>query len=336
MISNTVIKSTTKKLLEEAFYKYFIKAKKETKHIILDRLFPSQRRTSSTMSGLQTSLGSFWEVLAKDLAVQNSFEVLENSSMLRPESEPAALSSLIATVKTTRQNTGGDLTHFRNELNRLYSAAYTGTDNFIPMQKGKGSDVILKKNNSIYIFDTKTVQVNANNGNTFNETVMLWVAYYKYKYRIDANNIDARIVFPYNSSNENNDSAWWTEYGQRISPLTPNEIYVGNDFWSFLTDNSGALQSIIAGIEEVANDSDFIALYGEVFNCNNMEELREFSIVIKVKQAEKIRNITLISTENITRRHVLEWTHTNCAFKSRIGKLLDDGIFVCPRCGTEL
>lgn len=81
MISNTLIKSTTKKLLKEAFYKYFINAKKETKHIILDRLFLSERRTSSTMSGLQTSLGSFWEVLAKDLAVQNSFEVLEKCSI---------------------------------------------------------------------------------------------------------------------------------------------------------------------------------------------------------------------------------------------------------------
>lgn len=336
MISNELIKNTTKKLLEDAFYKYFIKAKKETKHIILDRLFPSQRRTSSTMSGLQTSLGSFWEVLAKDLAVQNSFEVLENSSMLRPESEPAALSSLIATVKTTRQNTGGGLTHFRNELNRLYSAAYTGTDNFIPMQKGKGSDVILKKNNSIYIFDTKTVQVNANNGNTFNETVMLWIAYYKYKYRINANNIDARIVFPYNSSNENDDTTWWTEYGQRISPLTQNEIYVGNDFWSFLTDNQNALQNIIDGIQEVADDNDFVNLYGEVFNCNNIEELKEFSIGIKVYQAEKIRDITLISTENITGRHVLKWTHSDCEFKSRISKLLENGIYICPGCGEEL
>lgn len=336
MISNELIKNTTKKLLEDAFYKYFIKAKKETKHIILDRLFPSQRQTSSTMSGLQTSLGSFWEVLAKDLACQNGFEVLDNSTILRPEAEPLDLSNLISTVKTTRQNAGGNLIHFRNELNRLYSSAYTGNDNFIPMQKGKGSDVILKKNNYVYIFDTKTVQVNANNGNTFNETVMLWIAYYKYKYRIDANNIDARIVFPYNSSNENDDTTWWTEYGQRISPLTQQEIYVGNDFWSFLTDNPNALQNIIAGIQEVADDTDFTTLYGEVFNCKNIEELKQFSINIKVQKAIKLRNITLVSTENITGRHKLKWKHSNCVFKSIISKLLENGTYTCPTCGEPL
>jgi hypothetical protein len=170
----------------------------------------------------------------------------------------------------------------------------------------------------------------------FNETVMLWIAYYKYKYRIDANQIDARIVFPYNSSNENNDSTWWTEYGQRISPLTQQDIHVGNDFWSFLTDNQNALQNIIAGIDEVASDTSFIALYGQVFNCVSIEELKQFSINVKIKKIEKTRNIALASTENITARHTLKWNHGNCEFKSKIGKLLEKGVFICPECGIGL
>lgn len=336
MISNTIIKSTTIKLLEEAFYKYFSKPKIETRHIILDRFFPTERRVSSAMSGLQTSLGSFWEKLAIKLAVENGFSILDNSIIKRPKIEPLELSNLIASTKTIRENSGGDLIDFRDTLNALYSLPYNGNDEFIAIQKGKGSDIILSKNNLIHIFDTKTVQVNSNNGNTFNESILLWLAYYKYKYRIDAHNIHVKFVFPYNSSNENDDTTWWHDYGSRVIPLTNNEVYVGNEFWSFLTDNPTALENIIAGINELSSDLNFIALYKEVFSCTNIDELKEFSIKVKVKRAEKIRNISLTSEENITARHALKWIHGDCEFKSRIGKLIEEGAFSCPKCGCEL
>ena len=56
-------------------------------------------------------------------------------------------------------------------------------------------DVVLAPEyNNIYLFDIKTVQVNANSGNSFNETVILWTAFYKYMYGINANNIKVAVA----------------------------------------------------------------------------------------------------------------------------------------------
>ena len=70
------------------------------------------------------------------------------------------------------------------------------------------------------------------------KTIIVWLAYWKYKYRISANNINVKIIFPYNSSDENNDEGWWNKFGDRIKPFTKDEVLVGNQFWSFLTINN--------------------------------------------------------------------------------------------------
>lgn len=205
------------------------------------------------------------------------------------------------------------------------------------MTKGKGSDLIIEKNNKIHIYDIKTVQVNANNGNTFNETIILWIAYYKYKSGLNANDISAKLVFPYNSSNELNDAAWWNDYGGRVEPLTSDEVSVGNEFWEFITSNPNALISIIDGITELSNETTFVNLFGEVFACSNEDELKSFSTKVKVKRVEIKRNVILnepiASVTSFNRKY--HWKHNNTCpglIKARVKELFDDIEFTCPEC----
>ena len=340
MIDSATIKNITIRTVKDSFYRYFSDPKKETRHILLDRLFPEERRKSSTMSGLQTSLGSFWERLAGTFAQSNNFELINNSFLLRPTPQPEELTGLIDKVKSHRQNQGGNLDNLRTELDLLYPAPYEGNDEFTSMQKGKGADIILKKNDIIYIFDLKTVQVNANNGNTFNETIILWICFYKYKYRVAANNIQAKIVFPYNSSDENNDQAWWTEFRGRISPLTCDEVSVGNEFWKFITGNEDALAAIISGFDEISSDVVFKQFYMQVFECVDYAALKGFSIKVKIKRAEDLYKIQLIEGQALSARSKLNWTHMidgeNCNLRERIGALQDGRPIICNTCNREL
>jgi hypothetical protein len=344
MISDTDIKQITSELLQESFLNYFLKTQKETKHLILDRFFPSERRTTSTMTGLQTSLGTFWEKLAKKLAKQQGFEILDNSILVRPSPVPQALSVLITKHKKIREDEGGELTQFKQELNDLYPSAGTA-EKYESMTKGKGSDLILSKDGKVYLYDIKTVQINANSGNSFNETLILWTAYYKFKNDIAAENIFSRLVFPYNSANELNDLAWWNNFGQRVAPLTKKDVQVGNEFWEFITGNPNALNAIIAAIDELKNDNNFIDFYKQVFECDNYQDLVAFTT--KVKEHEKELKIDLIKKKfsveispyekpiNLNKKY--EWRHGDgCIFKEWINKLFKENEYVCPSCKQKI
>jgi len=339
MVNNERIREIVKTVLKKSFFDYYSHAQDKTKHLVLDRIFPKQRRITSYMAGLQTSLGTkFWENIARELADENSFEIIKNSNLQKPRSVPNNLSSLIERIKIERENNGGTLDNFKHELNNLFPRAYPN-EIYDPMTKGKGVDLILRKDGNVYIFDIKTVQVNANNGNSFNESVLLWIAYYKYKSGINANNIYAGFVFPYNSSNELDDTTWWTDYGERVKPLTHDDVYVGNEFWSFLTDNDDAINAIISAIDELASDNDFCNLFLEVFDCESQDALENFAKKIRVKNIEITKNITfLLPYEEITNFHrKYDWIHSEeCeGFKARISELSNHD-FVCPTCGEMI
>ena len=338
MLTDKKIQEITKELLEENFYRYFINAQKETKHIILDRFFPKERRITSTMTGLQTSLGTFWEKLSVKLAKENNISILDNSCLVKPKNIPKDLQLLINDIKDLREKNGGELTQFKKDLNNKFALYAQPKCEYERMVKGKGADVILKKGNNIYLFDIKTVQVNANSGNSFNETVILWTAFYKYKYRINANNIKAMLVFPYNSADENNDEAWWRDFGGRISPLTNKDVFVGNEYWSFLSDNTNALKQIISAIEELNNDKAFKDLYQKVFEVEDRSGLVEFSEEVRLHRIKSKFNIELISNESPWNlRKKFKWRHNgNCEFNERLNKLLTSSSYKCPSCKTYL
>ncbi len=339
MIDNQTIRNITVKAVEDGFYNYFSKPKKETKHIILDRFFPEERRLSSAMSGLQTSLGLFWEELAKTFAQGNEFTVIDNSRLVRPSEQPAEMTNLIEIVKSRRQNIGGKLDDLRLKLNELYPTQNLEAG-VLPMQKGKGSDIILEKDDIHYIYDIKTVQVSADSGNLFNERIILWLCYYKYRYGLDAHNIQARIAIPYNPLNENDVQSWWNKFGGRMKPLTTDEVSVGNEFWSFLTGNPNALASIISGFEELRLDKDFTTFYKQVFECTDYESLKSFAFKVKIRRAQYLYNIKLNEGQNENARCKLAWTHTidgmGCQFRARVGALQSGSSFSCGTCNRQL
>lgn len=340
MISNEIIEEVTVRLLEDSFYNYFKKPKKETKHIILDRLFPEERRVSSAMSGLQTSLGSFWEKLSIELAKLNDFEVLSPSLLKRPRQTNAQLQQIIIEVKLARETSGGNLDNLRQRLNKAFQLGNQPDEVFLPMISGKGVDLIFRKNDKVHIFDVKTVQINAGFGNTSNENVILWSSYYKYQYGVDAENVFAKLIFPYNSSDENDDAGWWTEFGSRIAPLTKADIMVGNQYWSFLTDNPNALILISAAIDSLIN-KDFSGFYRNVFECESQDDLNQFAIEAKVHRIKQKRNIDLDPQrpdQDINARRNISWVHGNgCVFSARLNRLADDEApLQCPTCNLHI
>jgi hypothetical protein len=338
MISDNKINEITKELLEKSFYNYFVTAQKETKHIILDRFFPQERRITSTMTGLQTSLGTFWEKLSVALATENNISILDNSSLVKPENIPADLQLLINNIKGFREKNGGELTQFKLDLNNKFALNSKPNCPQVKMIKGKGADVILKKGNDIYLFDIKTVHVNANSGNSFNETVILWTAFYKYMNGIDADNVKAMLVFPYNSSDENNDDGWWNDFGGRISPLTKNDFFVGNQYWSFLTDNKNALKQIISAIEELNNDKGFKDLYQKAFEADDRDGLVVFSEEVRLQKIKGKFNVELLSNESPWNlRKKFKWRHNgSCVFDERLNKLLKSDVYKCTTCDTYI
>lgn len=339
MISDQEIKKITIELMRASFYEYFSKPKNETKHILLDRLFPIERHTASKMSGLQTSLGRAWEKLVKKFAVLNGFTVIPNFNLQRPTSSPEELRNLIIEVKNFRENQGGDLSLLRTRLDELYSNPDAAEQSFIPMIKGKGADVILEKDGHIYIYDTKTVQINANNGNSLNETIIQWIAYWKFQSRIPAERIHAYIAFPYNSSNEADDRGLWDEFRRRLSPLTQEEILIGNAFWHQITGNPGALVAMISGFDELASDQNFTDLYSRAFQRMDEEQTKRFVFDVKVNYVQFRRNVLLAASPHRRNAQILAWMHGNddnrCEFPGRISALLQ-AEFLCPTCNQNL
>jgi hypothetical protein len=318
MVGNSEIAKITIETLEVAFYDYFKKPKKETSHIILDRLFPDERRITSAMSGIQTSLGtSVWEKLAVKLAKLNGFTMISPNDLTQPKG-------------LREDNVIFDLNKFRKSLDKNFPDPPAGNDlTQKAMTKGKGADIILTRGKKTYIFDIKTVQVNAGNGNTYNESIIMWIAYWHYKNPGSSYDIDARIVFPYNSSDEKDDDGWWPEFGGRIKPLTRDDIMVGNQFWSFISGNPNALKHIVHGIDQICNDSVFIDLYSKVFECDTADKLKDFTKLVKVKQAEKLACCSLAPGQEINMRKKLLWQTKIDGeiykFNERINKLIEDG-----------
>jgi hypothetical protein len=143
------------------------------------------------------------------------------------------------------------------------------------------------------------------------------------------------LVFPYNSANELDDSAWWGDFGGRVSPLTRQDALVGNEYWSFITGNDNALNHIITGLDELANNNDFVELYSQVFNCQNQLELKSFSERVKLNSIQRKLNIELISP--LSSRAILEWKHDdNCHFIGRLNRLFNAVSYDCPTCGQQL
>lgn len=234
---------------------------------ILDLIIPTERKIRSVVGGMETSLGTtLWEPLAKAIARQNGFEVI-NDKLLAPSNMPAMIQNTLQTV-----------TEGRNTRNELYSAEYCHNrirevcqtylrnpiNDFRSPPSGFGVDIWLRKDNINYLFDTKTVQANVGGYSKFFTQLLNWYAYFYSRY--PDQHASARIVFPYNPYEEHN---FWTRTIGRGWPLEPNnEGWVQDDFWNFcsgLEDTYSIIYEAFTDISETGDLEDIIQriFYGD-------------------------------------------------------------------------
>ncbi len=204
---------------------------KKAKFQILDLIIPKERKIRSIVGGLETSLGTtLWEPLAKALALQNGFEVIEQN-LESPVNMPANLSNTLQTIIDERKRISGvyDAVSSHNEIKRVcQSFLNRPIDSFESAPKGFGVDIWLKKDNINYFFDTKTVQPNIGGYSKFVEQILNWYAFF-YS-RFPDQKAEARIVFPYNPHNY----CFWDKTMGKGKPLEKdNEGWVENQFWNF-------------------------------------------------------------------------------------------------------
>ena len=338
MINDEEIINSTKELFYKRFYNYFINKKfDKTKHLILDRLFPEQRKITSIGSGMQTSLGSFFEKLATIFSGKNGFEIISNDQLQRPNLNEE-IRFLLDETKQNRESGNGEikLNDFKEKLNKLLPSPLA-SNQFNKKISGKGCDLILKKEQDVFIFDLKTPQINSGYGNTANGSIIEWTAYWKSKFDIDANNIFAKFIFPYNPFDENNDESWWDHVGDRAKPLTREDVQVGNEFWSFLTDNDNALKSIKKAFNHIAQNRKYISLYSESFKIDSKDKEKIFKEKVRIFRIRQLKNIEYHPENgelNLTKKQ--KWIHLNCVFEEKFNKLLNEKNYKCPICGKYL
>ncbi len=329
-VSDADITKITIQTVKSSFFSYFAcREQPDTKHILLSKLFPEESAIRSAIGGLETSLGTtLWERIATQIAVANGFTVLNpKTDFLQPKKMPTAITNLIAKNKDGREveDANVPMSVYKKEL---YSAINTLTLNELPtifkkLTKGSGVDIFLKKGNQEYVFDIKTVQINAGSGTKFNETLMKWIAFRKLHLKHLNQNYDlhAHIVIPYDP-HENSD--WWTEFGDRAYPLDKNDVLLGNKFWDLLSGRGNTLEVITTAFEMLAKEN---------FQSTHIEFLHSSGINQSLALLKDIGKIVLLDTKNP------ETLKTKCKWKcNKCGEAFEKSIQAavkgkkCPKC----
>lgn len=222
---------------------------KKAKFQILDLIIPKERKIRSIVGGLETSLGTtLWEPLAKALATQNGFEVVE-SKLQCPVNMPSNLSNTLQTIlDERRRNSRVYNAQSSHDAIRIVCQTFLTRpiDSFEPAPKGFGVDIWLRKNNVNYFFDTKTVQPNIGAYSKFVEQIINWYAFF-YS-RFPDQQAQARIVFPYNP---HEGSFWDNAMGRGLPLERDNEGWVENQFWDFCSGLDNTFEIIIEAFNDL-------------------------------------------------------------------------------------
>jgi hypothetical protein len=323
MVSNNQIKYATEVAVRNSFFRYFFSREPvETKHILLSRLYPSESVTGSAIVGLQTSLGTtLWENLAKNLATLNGFEVLDPKVFLqKPASIPRKAENLLGEWARKREESTKDLS--LSEFSKLMKQVVADSPkvkNFTKLGKGSGADLYFVKNGIKYVFDVKTVQINAGGGTKFNRTLMEWLTFDLFQ-NGPKSKMFVGLVIPYDPT-ENGD--WWKLFQGRVAPLSHSDVLVGGEFWDFVTGNKNSLKVITDTFAELVKsqfgkhysqyltDYSMNAIVKHVefqFGCKRLEKRKILDKKVKYKwQCAKCKGISLVSMNKIyTQNQVCE------------------------------
>lgn len=255
MLTNQKAKQIIKDTVKESIISFAQKAiTKKAKFQILDLLIPRERKIRSIVGGLETSLGTtLWEPLAKALARENGFEVIE-ANLESPVNMPSNLHNTLQNIIDERKRKSG-IYHAQSchdELKRVCQVFVTRPiESFEQAPKGRGVDIWLRKENVDYFFDTKTVQPNLSALVSCMEQVLNWYAYYYSRFPMQK--AVARIVFPYNP----HDGEFWEKTIGKGEPLEKNnEAWVENEFWNFCSGLDDTYSLIVEAFEELRKSKE--------------------------------------------------------------------------------
>jgi len=266
------VKNLAKQITKKAFFHYYFDDPKKdnTEQIPLDIFFPQERKISSLILGLSTSLGTtLWEELAEAIAKTNGFNVLDPKDLEQPSPIPKELSGIIDEFTSKRdEGMKRDEVFLKDEyIPRIKKLTKEAHDDLVykSITKGDGVDVLIEKDGKEYAFDIKTVQINAGSGVKYNKTILKWYAYRHYQMNSVNENyeFEARIVFPYNP---HKDATWWEKEGGKAKPLTKDDVFVEDEFWGFLSglDENETWEGIKEAFTEL-RDEGFNEIYKESF-----------------------------------------------------------------------
>ena len=240
-----IAKNLIKRRIEEFFRK-----KKKLSFSPLGEIFPVERYTHSKMTGLMTSFGEkFWESLALDLAKKNNFIVRDkkefhnNIPILEEE-----INSIVNQFQNSRLEKKSSLSELVTELKKKL-VKNKNTEKVKKIPKGEGVDIWLEKENIEYMYDIKTVQVNAGTGPKISRNMCNWIAY-RLEQKNDVNLITA-CVFPYDP----HDGSFWEKEGGKIAPMKRGEdALLAGEFWDFISGQKNTMKNIIDAFKELKND----------------------------------------------------------------------------------
>lgn len=249
MKQNLNVNTVAKKLLKSTIIDFFNRPKKLT-FSPLGILFPKERYTYSKMAGLMTSFGEkFWEALAFDLASKNNFiiknkdEFHNNIPVLEND-----INSLINNFQNDRLENNSSISKLSSDLKNQIKKVKRKNKK---MPKGEGVDLWIEKDNVEYMFDIKTVQVNAGTGPKLSRNMCNWHAY-RIAQKPDVNLITA-CVFPYDPHN----GKFWEKEGGKISPMIKGEdALLGDQFWDLITGQKNSMKEIIKAFEDLKKDKE--------------------------------------------------------------------------------
>jgi len=321
-------------VLKNALFNYFYKAKlPNTKQIPLDMLFENERRFSSVLHGLATSLGTqLWQTLATRIATEvGGFTKLDPKSLQQPAVAVEALEEIVQDwlAKRILKKANIELTEYIDVLKAAFPRPASSTQKYQPLDKSLGVDLLLTKDGEEWAIESKTCQINAGGGREFNEKLMRWYAY-RYFQKGETCKFKAFLAIPYNPY----PGDWFSAQAGRIYPLTKNDVWLQDIYWDFLSGEPKTWERILSGFEQVANSKPLMDLYHQAIQKNVTED---FDLQLL---AQQIGCELVISKGNSHPSNPPRWKCYECEseFEARSNHLYPSHkdekpiIAVCPIC----
>jgi hypothetical protein len=332
MLENKQIGEITEKALKMCIMGNLCTSKSDkiSPHFFIDRYKPTINKLSFMLTSIRTSLGQFWEVIAEEFAKANGYQVFKQKTFKKSILSAETKKAMNKFIDERLDGKKRPISAFCTKLDTIYQNKKTNqkTTNW---EGGAGADLYFKKDGKIWIFDVKTVQINASGGNKFDRQLINWLVHQKHQVgnTMEAKNITVGYIFPYNSKaggDETSHEQWMDDQGHKAKPMTDNEIYAGNKFWEFITGNTNALRTIFEGIDTVLKDNSVKMYLDEAMKEGvwTNEEHDSFSKKVTKGFVKYLFDIDFKGMDDTT----AYWSHANgsgnCTFKKSINTICNN------------